>query len=199
MSFVTFNYDRSLEHFLWLALQHHSGFTPSEAGQLLSKHLSVEHAFGDLGPLPSITGSGFEYGPSTDPSWLAPMSRSIQTFSEQIDSGRASRIKKAVAGAERLIFLGCAHHSRNMDLLRPDDPSFTEVFATYNQPAPPDEHSQPSIEDFSSPGRIEFSREVYRWQKPGRSDGRHIQRDKMHIEALTNLQLITRWGSSWTE
>src|SRR5258708_38955318 len=51
LKILTFNYDRSLEHFLFTALKNASGTSVGDcAGKL--KTMQIIHLHGDLGPLP---------------------------------------------------------------------------------------------------------------------------------------------------
>ncbi len=49
VSFVTFNYDRTIEHFFYLKLLHTYNLTPESALEAL-KQIEIKHVYGSLGP-----------------------------------------------------------------------------------------------------------------------------------------------------
>src|SRR5262249_53254614 len=53
LSVLTFNYDRSFEQFLFLALQDRYGIGPTDAANLLDE-MPVVHLHGSLGSLPPL-------------------------------------------------------------------------------------------------------------------------------------------------
>src|SRR5215472_7632129 len=62
LSVLTFNYDRSLEHFLYLALTNSFGLQVGEVAQLL-KSIPIVHLYGKLGELPYLYSEGSrDYG-----------------------------------------------------------------------------------------------------------------------------------------
>ncbi len=62
LGFITFNYDRSLEHFLFTALKNSYGKCDSECAEKLSR-IPIIHLHGHLGPLPwQDSHNGVPYG-----------------------------------------------------------------------------------------------------------------------------------------
>lgn len=64
MKFITFNYDRSLEHFIFNAIKNYYGIDPSTATQICKK-ICFYHVYGKLAPLEwelDGSNSGLEYG-----------------------------------------------------------------------------------------------------------------------------------------
>jgi hypothetical protein len=59
VSFITFNYDRSIETFLLHSIQHTFGIGIDRAWRILSK-IPIFHMYGDLGPYEE--GAGFHFG-----------------------------------------------------------------------------------------------------------------------------------------
>ena len=70
ISFITFNYDRSIEHFLYTALCNGYGKDPREVAEQLST-IPVVHLHGNLGALPWQSERGRQYRPEIDAESLA--------------------------------------------------------------------------------------------------------------------------------
>lgn len=120
ISFVSFNYDRCIEHFLINALRNYYQIDESEAADILS-HLEIHHPYGKVGDLPwENNGRGIEYGASISGSSLLDQAQRIKTFTEQVDDQRAlSKLRHSVDSADKVIFLGFGYHGQNLDLLNP--------------------------------------------------------------------------------
>ncbi|MGR9238972.1 hypothetical protein ACU8OH_09195 [Rhizobium leguminosarum] len=110
ISIICFNYDRCIEHYLETAMvRAYPGLTQEGAGEIVSK-INIIHPYGTLGPL-----KHFPYGKVAD---LRTMADNIQTWSETIrDPDTVASIKRAIADAEHIVFLGFAFAKQNMDLL----------------------------------------------------------------------------------
>jgi hypothetical protein len=118
VSFITFNYDRSLEEFLWWALQTYYGMTASRAAQLVGTHV-VHHAYGSVGRLPWQTGDGPEapYGQDVEPGMLFDLSKRILTFSEQVEHSHHAALIERLSEARTVVFIGFGFLEQNMQLL----------------------------------------------------------------------------------
>lgn len=116
---VTFNYDRTLEHFLFHAIQNYYGCKPERAAELVS-HLCILHPYGHVGSLPwQNVGTSVPYGGDLTSSALRQVAQTLRTFTEgtsQADS-HIEQIRTAVFEAETLVFLGFAFHELNLRLL----------------------------------------------------------------------------------
>ncbi len=114
ISFITFNYDRSLEHFLFLSLKSAYGKTDVECAQKLNLFPFV-HVYGSLGPLPWQDPRGRPYGRGATPQQIISESSNILTFSEEATSH--PRFKEAISFlsvAEQIVFLGFGYHDANL-------------------------------------------------------------------------------------
>jgi hypothetical protein len=132
VSFVTFNYDRSLEQFLWQALQRYYDVGESAARSYLM-HVPVYHAYGSVGRLPwqQLEGPMAGYGLKVDTETLLELSAGIQTFSEQVNDDHRARILECLAEARTVVFLGFGFLEQNMELLTVEGPAQVErVYAT---------------------------------------------------------------------
>lgn len=123
ITFVVFNYDRCIEHFLHSALQNYYQMSPEEAADAL-RDLEVFHPYGTVGDLswqrPGQLTIGF--GAETHPATLGQLAQAIRTFTEGMGdrTGELDMIRARVHCASRLVFLGFAFHRQNMRLLLRD-------------------------------------------------------------------------------
>jgi hypothetical protein len=116
VSFIIFNYDRCLQVFLVRALQVYFRMTEGEAHSIL-RDVKFLHPYGSLG---SILPSGTDHLPyGADSADLDRVAGRIVTFSETIrDATTLSAIRNEMAEAETAVFLGCAYHPQNVDVLQ---------------------------------------------------------------------------------
>lgn len=116
---ITFNYDRTLEHFLFCGLQQAYHLPQQEAAAIINAKLAIDHVYGQVEYLPwQDKGHGFAFGRKPDARDLVHLWKRITTFNEEIaDKELLDRLAKKVAAAEQIIFLGCHFHQQNMQLL----------------------------------------------------------------------------------
>lgn len=134
---ISFNYDRSFEHYIFHALQNYYGISSDDAVQIFS-NLEIYHPYGIVGQLPWIkAGGGIEYGETPDSRQLVALANQLRTFTEGTDpvTSNIDLIRATISDARRVAFLGFAFHRINIDLLFPSEtpgaPASTEsVFAT---------------------------------------------------------------------
>lgn len=127
ISIISFNYDRSLEHYLYWALKD-LGFADEVVIEAMSS-LEVLHPYGTLGYLPWQGNPAVSFGaPNID---LAKNYGSIRTYSEQLeDKSQVLKISNAISNAETVLFLGFGFHKQNVELLSGPILEKKEVFAT---------------------------------------------------------------------
>lgn len=116
---VSFNYDRTIEHFLFHSIQNYYGCSPDRAADIL-KHLTVLHPYGKVGHLPwQNTGVCVPFGGDIHSSALLQVSKGLRTFTEGTSDteSQIESIRSAVFDAEILTFLGFAYHELNLELL----------------------------------------------------------------------------------
>jgi hypothetical protein len=115
VTFIVFNYDRCLEHFLIHALQALYGIAP-EAAKKIVAGVSIVHPYGTVGELERVPFGGDSYN---DPNYFQ-LSTRIKTYTEQIeDGGIVDTMHDMMHSAECIVFLGFAYAEQNMDLLTP--------------------------------------------------------------------------------
>jgi hypothetical protein len=116
VSFIVFNYDRCLEHFLSYALPDLYGVSKPDALKMVGG-ATIIHPYGSIGTLEKVPFGGDE---NQRFDYLA-LGNEIRTYAEQFDAGAINaRIQKAVAEAACVVFLGFAYHDQNMMLLKPE-------------------------------------------------------------------------------
>ena len=133
VSFVIFNYDRCIEHYLYHALQNYYGIPEAGAQELMQK-ITILHPYGVIGRLLwQDSRSYISFGGALRNANLLDLANQIRTFTERLEDGDAmlSAIRLQVHEAETIVFLGFAFHELNMQLLAPKTPAATKrVFAT---------------------------------------------------------------------
>jgi len=118
VSFITFNYDRSLEVFLARALAVYYRMRPEEAAALV-ENAAILHPYGSLG---AISGASprLAFAPREGKYDLYEVSQRIRTFSENVDDQKfLSAVRTKIQDAEQVVFLGFGYHDQNMELITP--------------------------------------------------------------------------------
>lgn len=133
---VTFNYDRTLEHFLFNSIQNYYGSNADRAAKILS-HLIVFHPYGQVGNLPWLnSGVAVPFGGDMHSSALIQIAQTLRTFTEGTSEqeSQIEQVRASIFEAEILTFLGFAYHELNLQLLfgpQRDTPvKHTQVFGT---------------------------------------------------------------------
>lgn len=126
---INFNYDRSLEEYLFQSLQRTADYSVDEARLAIST-LNIIRPYGSLGLLDWQNGRGTRYG-LNNPRALFDRGKEIRAYTESdIDEVR-DEIRKSVEDAWVVIFLGFGFHEQNMKLFQLErSSSVRQVFAT---------------------------------------------------------------------
>lgn len=122
VSFITFNYDRSLEHFFYQSLR--NSFISAEADKIFEqfKSIPIHHVYGRLPNLPfENSTSNVPYGPGNQHS-LSPMSinqysKNIKIMYERQES-EYEEMTDIIRHAERIFFLGFGFAKENVERLK---------------------------------------------------------------------------------
>jgi len=126
LSIITFNYDRSLEHFLYTALKYTYNKPDNSTCEMIQK-IPIIHVHGWLGPLEWQESGGRPYmKPFNDIPQSSISAAQLQFAAEQIlvlSEGKkaTSEYNKAfdyLKDAQRIYFLGFGYHPQNMERLR---------------------------------------------------------------------------------
>ncbi len=135
ISIITFNYDRSLEHFLHQALMHSSQKMTKEKCEEKLKNIPIIHVHGKLGPLDWQEENGREYGwPITIEEQLPAIKsayQGIRVIHEEDDRfSEFERAQLALKDADVICFIGFGYHKLNMERLNIADYLGKEIFGT---------------------------------------------------------------------
>lgn len=140
IAIVCFNYDRCIQQILINAISALYSI-PLKRAQKLVGSLKIFHPYGSIGDLP-IAGStdGIDFGQSTDHLDIISLSKSIKTYTEQIEESKLLRsLRQEVAEAETIVFLGFGFNPQNMNILTPTTKTKTRrVYATAFKLSKPD-------------------------------------------------------------
>jgi hypothetical protein len=133
VSFINFNYDRCLEHFLFNSIINYYQSSETVAANLV-KEANIFHPYGVLGPLPwqaDICALPFGFD-RVNGQTLIEVAGRIRTFTEQLDDGRTvEAIRAEIASAETVVFLGFSFLLDNLALITPTgDRKVRRVIAT---------------------------------------------------------------------
>lgn len=133
VSFIIFNYDRCIEHFLFNALKRYYLISDEESAVLMNE-LQILHPYGVVGRLPwqARGQSEIAFGGSNDENSLLALAGQLKTFTEQTHDNLALfDLRGTVAAAETIVFLGFAYHKQNMRLIKLDSMSTVKrIFGT---------------------------------------------------------------------
>lgn len=119
LTVISFNYDRSLEHFLPHAFVMAFGMSLQEAQRLVAAKLKVLRPYGMVGRLPWQPGDMPDCEWATENPWnIHNLAGQIKTLSEQQNNRQLlMALQNSVASAKRLVILGFGHQPQNIDLL----------------------------------------------------------------------------------
>ena len=127
LSFVTFNYDRSLEHFLYESLV--NSFSNVDSSALIDQlnAFPIIHVFGQIAPLPWQDQGNLplplKYGTSvSEINIIDRLRKNIRTiYDERTDESFNEQLEKAqylIYNAQRVFFLGFGYAKENLELLK---------------------------------------------------------------------------------
>lgn len=120
---INFNYDRCIEQFLFQVLQPLYRIDQDRASQLLQRFV-IYHPYGQVGFMPWENGIPKVSFGVADYGDMIGLSEQIRTFNEQMeDRQELAEIRRRVAEAQRIIFLGFHFHTQNMELLNATPPA----------------------------------------------------------------------------
>ena len=115
---LTFNYDRSLEHFLTASLAATHGVPLTKACEEL-QHIPIVHLYGELGAYTPDGQSGRPYVTDITPSAVQICVNSLKIVPEDVSNdAEFERAHSILAETERVIFLGFAFHEANVKRLQ---------------------------------------------------------------------------------
>lgn len=117
--FVTFNYDRSLEHYLFTSLSNSYNLDETSAAKLVSS-IPIAHVHGNLGNLPwqGDANNSRAYDGHLSPQTIRLARDSIRVIHEgRPDDPSLQTAQKYVQESKRLVFVGFGYHPGNLERL----------------------------------------------------------------------------------
>jgi hypothetical protein len=118
VTLINFNYDRTVEQYLYWALQQYGRVSAGESANAVTS-LKQIRPYGSIGNLPWQENPGPPFGGSERGGNLFSVAKSIRTYTEQQYEGTDQKIDQALDSARLAIFLGFGYHLQNMRLLKP--------------------------------------------------------------------------------
>lgn len=117
ISILTFNYERSLEHYLLTALKHSYGKTEKECAAKVQS-IPIIHVYGSLGSLPGLGENPLEYGADTNPENLRQAAEGIKIINERPTSMEGfEQAQSLLNESEVICFLGFGYDETNLERL----------------------------------------------------------------------------------
>ncbi len=118
ISFITFNYDRSIEYILYDSLRClHSEVAEEKITQTL-KQLIILHVYGQIAPLKWQNPDDYiDYKQNINESLLERSSNNIRTIYEEKENPELIEAKNLLQQAEQIFFLGFGFNKENMEVL----------------------------------------------------------------------------------
>jgi hypothetical protein len=141
VSFVTFNYDRVIEQFFYLAIQRLFRVQDHEVINAL-RSLRVFRAYGKIGQPPFMPQTPDEvaipFGSQVTGDMLIHAASNIKTIGDEMkEVGHRESIRDEMRSADQIIFLGFSFNEQNVELIAPPGDAYPrEVFFTAYRESP---------------------------------------------------------------
>ena len=117
VSFITFNYDRVLEHALFNAVQHRYDKSVADGAHVL-RTIGIVHVHGSLGPLPWQEPDGHPYGRSVQLEDVLSAADRIKIVYEGAEEDPEFKVARTlIRKASRIYFLGFGYSKDNVERL----------------------------------------------------------------------------------
>jgi len=116
--FITFNYDRSLEYFLYESFR--NSFTEVPESQVIQclKKLKILHVYGQIAPLKwQDSEQGVDYRPQISEALLQKVSSNIRTVYGEKQNPELLESQNLLKQANEIFFLGFGYAPENMEVL----------------------------------------------------------------------------------
>jgi hypothetical protein len=117
VTLIQFNYDRTIEQYLYWGLQDQAGVSAETAKAAIANADFIQ-VYGSVGPLEWQQPGGLRFGHHGG-KHLFEVSEGIFTYTEQRQTNVEERIRAALEVAEVLVFLGFGFHEQNLTLFLP--------------------------------------------------------------------------------
>lgn len=131
---ITFNYDRSLEYFLWNAIQYTFGLQPGIAYQHLEE-FRIHHVYGSLGELRNGSRGDIVSWGDTRPESMLTAAASLRLVSPR-SQGLPASVRTFLKKSDFVCFLGFGFWPENFKVIADDVGKSVQVYAS-NLSLPP--------------------------------------------------------------
>jgi hypothetical protein len=119
LSFITFNYDRSLEQYFYEGLSNLFRKIPESDIVRCLKELKIVHIYGQIAPLKwQNPEQGVDYKTEINESLLERATANIKTIYEQKESPELKDAHRLLEQAEQIYFLGFGYAKENLEILK---------------------------------------------------------------------------------
>lgn len=174
VSVITFNYDRSFEHFIYESLINSFKSKIDEIQELM-QNFKIIHVYGKLAPLPweNIDGS-VEYGSTYLRDYYAEYSKNLQIIYDERKS-KTEEIVELISNAQKIFFLGFGFAEENLAAIGLDRSIFKKEQRIYGT-------AQGLTEQ-------EIVKNSYRLRK----NNNHMIIEKFHLEDCDSLMLLRNY------
>jgi hypothetical protein len=116
-SFITFNYDRTIQYRIARAMHANWGISDLDAFEMVEDHLSIYHVYNSLGSLDPRNGDrATRFGDAVD---FVNAGRRLKIIGEH-DNATTAEIHRRLEDVTWIFILGCHFHKENMSLLALD-------------------------------------------------------------------------------
>jgi hypothetical protein len=113
-SIISFNYDRSLEQFLFQSIKAQFGLSDDEAGGFVAE-LDIVHLHGQLGNMPWQGGGSRGYNGTVGAAELHMCADAIRVVGPTpANDRRIQEVQEQIREAERVVFLGFGYDESNL-------------------------------------------------------------------------------------
>ncbi len=112
LTIITYNYDRSLEHYLFTILKSSCEKSAEECWKIF-RGIPIIHVYGQLG-LYNRAGTGLVYGSPLELPIAREAAKNIRIMHESKDQGVIQQAHGAIREAEVICFLGFGYHRENL-------------------------------------------------------------------------------------
>lgn len=119
VSFITFNYDRSLEHFLFESLR--NSFSEIPENEIINeiKQIKIIHIYDKVAPLRwQDEQEGIGYKPEVSKGTLKTFSRNLKTIYEALSSAPIDEARALIEDAKQIFILGFGYATENMVIVK---------------------------------------------------------------------------------
>lgn len=157
VSFVTFNYDRTLEHFLRFRLEFTYALSSEEAWTY-AQQVPIAHVYGSLGDYkPNV-----KHRPKPTPSEIEIAASTIKLmYEDRQSSEHIENSVELISNAQRVCFIGFAFHPENMKLLKLKESCKSKPLYACRFHVPQGEWSQ--TQAFFAPSRLTNYPDAREW------------------------------------